>query len=103
MLKGIIDKQEHIPDYAFDLEKDIVHIYPKSEFQKKFNSPAPPNAVDKILLKSGTFEKAKRFAKKFDVYFIESEWRAMLFDKDEIPDNPDGSFINYVKWYAKNH
>lgn len=103
MLKGIIDNQDHIPDYGFTLENDTVHIYPKAEFQKKFNPPAPPNAVDKILLKSGTFEKAKRFAKKFDVYFIEGEWRAMLFDKNNIPDNPDGSFINYVKWYVKNH
>lgn len=103
MLKGIVKNQDHIPDYGFVLEDDTLHIYPKDEFQKKFKRPTPPSAIDQVKLKPDTYEKARRFAGQFDVYFIENEWRAMLADKNTVPDKPEGSFINYVKWYAKNH
>lgn len=34
---------------------------------------------------------------------IEEEWRGMLREKNSIPEIPDGSFVEYVKWYAKEH
>lgn len=102
MLKAIIDKQEHIPDYAFLLEGDTVHIYPKAEFQEKFNPPAPPSSVDQIFLKDTTYDKAKALAERFDIGFIEREWRAMI-SKQGLPDNPDGAFIGYVRWFAENN
>ena len=54
-----------------------------------------------ISLKTKTYEIAKQFAGDLDVYFIESEWRKLLLAKDSAPKNPDGSFINFVKWYVK--
>ncbi|TXK94119.1 hypothetical protein BMR07_13110 [Methylococcaceae bacterium CS1] len=103
MLKGIIENQEHIPDYTFVLDGNTVHIYPKGEFQKNLAPPNQAASIDKIILNPATLEKAKHFAGKFDVYFAESEWRSMLFNKKSIPENAEGSFISYVKWYAKNN
>ena len=101
MLKAIIDNQKHIPDYCFVLEDDTVNIYPKAKFQEKFNPPPLPETASGILLKPETLGKAKRYANGLDVCFLEREWQAMLQDKDSIPEKPDGSFINYVKWYVK--
>ena len=101
MLKAIMDNQAHIPDYAFRLENDTVYIYPKAKFQEAFNPPPLPETVSGITLKPETLEKAKRYARGLDVSFLEKEWRAMLQDKNSIPKKPDGSFINYVKWYVR--
>ena len=101
MLKAIIDNQRHIPDYTFRLEDDTVHIYPRSDFKGTFNPPPAPQAVSDILMKPETLERAQRFANGRDVPFLENEWRVMLEDKGSIPRKPDGSFINYVKWYVK--
>lgn len=103
MLKGIIENQEHIPDYTFVLDGNTIHIYPKGEFQKKLTPPNQAASIDKITLTPSILEKAKQFTGKFDVYFVESEWRSMLFSKNSTPENAEGSFISYVKWYAKNN
>ena len=104
MLINILESQDHIPDYRFELKQNTVYIYPKSAFTEKFQRKQPPSAVDKIRLKPNTYQTAKRFAPKHDIYGIEDDWRRMLLQKGEgIPDKPDGSFIAYVKWYAKEH
>lgn len=105
MLLKIIDNQDHIPDYSFSFEKDSdkISITPKTEFSEKFKEQATPENVKRIILKTKTYETAKRFSKGLDVYFLEQEWLKLLVDKDSIPSKPDGSFINFVKWYAQNN
>jgi len=99
-IKAIIDNQEHIPDYYFkyDKEEDKIYIYPKAKFIEKFTPKPKPTAIDQIKLKSKTYDTAIKHAMGFDVYFIEQEWRMMLGQKNSIPEKPDGSFINYLKW-----
>ena len=103
LIEGIIEDSEHIPDYQFELKDGTVHIYPKNEFAKKFQPKTAPSAVDKIRLKPDTYQTAKRFAPKHDVYGIEDNWRRMLMKKkgEGVPNSPDGSFIAYAKWYAQ--
>jgi hypothetical protein len=105
MIKKIIDNQTHIPDYSFtyDEEKDIINIYPKDDFASIYNEAPAPAAIDQIHLKTKTYETAKKHAKGYDVYFIEQEWRLMLAAKNSIPEKPDGSYINYLKWYVKEN
>ena len=103
MLKAIIDDNAvhaHIPDYSFELENDLVVIRPRKDFTDIFTEAESPAAIDKIFLKPSTHEVARKFNGGYDVYFLEGEWRAMLQSKKAIPENPDGSFIGYVKWYV---
>lgn len=105
MLKKIIQNHTHIPDYYFSYENDSdkVFIYPKPEFIEKYTSRPKPSSVENIELKVKTYETATKFAKGFDVSLIESEWRDMLAQKNTLPKKPDGSFVNYVKWYVEEH
>lgn len=104
MLINILENPSHIPDYHFELKQETVYIYPRSVFAEKFQPKQAPSAVDKIRLKPETYQTAKRFTSKHDVYGIEDDWRRMLLQKGEgVPEKPDGSFIAYVKWYAKEN
>jgi hypothetical protein len=56
-----------------------------------FESHAP------ISLKLDTFEKAKRAAPGFDVYFLEAEWREWINKKGQHPKDPDAAFIGFCR------
>ena len=104
MLTAIIECQDHIPDYHFELNESTVYIRPKNAFTEKFTPKPTPTAVDKIRLNPSTYQTAKRLAPKHDVYGIEDDWRRMLVQKGEaVPDKPDGSFIAYVKWFSRTN
>lgn len=77
---------------------------------KKVQVPAPPPLVpihfmadSALLLKTETFEKAKRAAPGLDVYYLESEWREWMAQKSKRPENPDAAFIGFCKRKAKQH
>ncbi len=103
MIKAIIvdsRKFDHIPDYTFELENDVVTIEPRPEFLEQYAYPKKPDLRDKISLKTQTYETARKIAGGWDVYFLEEEWRAMLCQKEGVPEKPDGSFVGFVKWYV---
>lgn len=104
LLTKILEDDSHIPDYTFELIGETVYIRPKKGFSEKFKKPDKPSNIDKIRLKTETYATAKKIAGRWDVYAIENDWRSMLVDRgDTVPDKPDGSFIAYVKWYAKKN
>lgn len=103
MIKKIIDdntQHNHIPDYYFKLEGDTVVIRPRSAFKQAYR-PAP-SAVDSIVLKTTTYEKARKFAGGWDIYVLEQDWKKMLREKG-MPDSIEGSYIGYVKWYVEKN
>lgn len=103
MLKSIIEanrKHGHIPDYTFEIKGDTVIIRPRGEFTDIYTEPETADALDKVFLQGSTIETARKFAGGYDVHFLEREWRWMLGQKKAVPENPDGSFIGYVKWYV---
>lgn len=106
MLKSIIDdnhKHKHIPDYTFEMNDDLVVIRPRRDFTDAYSEPETPDAIDKVILKPSTIEVARKFAGGYDIYFLEGTWRDFLMRKQAVPDNPDGSFVGFVKKYvAKN-
>lgn len=106
MVKTIVDlnrERLHIPDYTFELEGDLFIIRPRREFRDIFNEPEKPSAVDLIRLKDSGYSSARKFNAGYDIQFLESEWRSMLYDKKAIPDNPEGSFVGFVKAYVKKN
>ena len=106
MIKTIIDdnkKFNHIPDYTFELENDVVTMKPRPEFLERYAGPKQPGLIDKISLKTQTYENARKIAGGWDLYFLEEEWRSMLGQKEEVSERPDGSFVGFVKWYVAEH
>ena len=106
MLKRIIEdnaKHAHIPDYTFELDGDLVVIRPRADFSEIYTEAEQPAAIDQIILKTSTHDVARKFAAGYDIYFLEAEWRNMIAAKKGIPENPDGSFVGYVKWYVGKH
>ena len=51
-----------------------------------------------VRLQPGTYDKARRVAGGWDVYYLEDEWREWGIKRaDWPPRNPDGAFINFCK------
>jgi len=106
MLKAIVEmnqKKKHIPDYSFELDKDLFIVHPRSEFTDMYSEPEKPCALDKVIIRQSGMETARKFAAGYDLYFLEGEWRDMLAAKKSIPESPEGSFVSYVKWYVGKH
>jgi len=106
MVKAIVEMNQvkkHIPDYSFELDGDMFIVRPRPEFSEIYTENEKPKAIDKIIIRQSGMETAKKFAAGYDLYFLEGEWRDMLAAKKSIPDNPEGSFVSYVKWYVKKH
>ena len=55
------------------------------------------NTVDFLSLKTGTYERAKKHAKRYDIYALEAQWReATIKNGIDIVD-PDAAFIAWCK------
>lgn len=96
---GDDQKHDHMPDYRFTFDGEIVVVQPKKAGQTQ--SPTLPESDDASIppLRPDTYEKAKRAAPGWDVYAIEHEWRDWL---TEPPRNADAAFIGFCKkWYEK--
>ncbi len=97
----------HFPDYAIRLEDELVVFRPRPEFTAICTQPGGEGEAGfeaaRVVLPAGAFEAARKHAAGYDVYQLEADWRAMLADKQSVPDKPVGSFIAYVKWYVGEH
>ena len=106
MVKAIVDtnnEKNHIPDYTFELQDDLFIIRPRSEFTDIYAEPEQVAAIDQIRLPDTAYRNARKHAAGYDIYFLEREWRDMLGSKQSIPQNPSGSFVNYVKSYVQRN
>lgn len=57
--------------------------------------PLPP-------LRGDTMDKAKKLLPRYDLYAVESAWRAWAKDK-ELPGNADAAFLAFCKTYGRNN
>jgi hypothetical protein len=106
MVKAIVDmnnKKNHIPDYTFELDGDLFIIRPRSEFSDIYTKPETIFTLGQISLPDTAYRAAHKAATGYDVYFLEREWRDMLSGKKSIPQNPSGSFVNFVKSYVQRN
>jgi len=101
MIKKIIEDNQahnHIPDYHFSMKDELLVIRPRSDFTKIYDKGN--TAIDRLFISQKAFDVARKYSNGFDIYFLEQEWRSMLQAKKSSPKNPDGSYVNYVKWYV---
>jgi hypothetical protein len=88
-LSGVIEKVQtnHLPDYKISLLDDVVTFTSRRMSAREGNVRLP-------RLTPETFEKAKRAAPGWDVYYLEQEWRDWLAKK-ERPENPGAAFVAF--------
>ena len=93
------EASSHMPDYHFRLLHDVLEVSPKAEFLDIYVEAPSSKAVGAIHFSAGTYEKARKAAPTWDVYFLEQEWRMWMSEK---PKHPDGAFIGFCrKWYER--
>ena len=106
MLKSIIDANQHyshIPDYTFELVGDTVTMRPRRDFIDAYCESEKPSAMDKVILRGSGHETAKRFAEGWCTQHLEGEWRNWLSSKGSVPENPEGSFVGFVKAFVQKN
>jgi plasmid replication initiation protein len=82
-----IAKTNNLPDYKISLLDDVVTFTNRRKNAREGNVCLP-------RLKTETFEKAKRAAPGWDVYYLEIKWREWIAGKEK-PNNPDAAFIAF--------
>ena len=99
------EEHNHMPDYAFRLDADILTVTPKPEFLENY---APKPDQDKVTggyilpLSPDTFEQARELAPTWDINVLVAEWRSYAARQQEAPKNPDAAFLGFCKsWFKK--
>lgn len=86
-----IIQTNHLPDYALALDGDTITFTNRHKRRPK-KKPQDGSSV----LFTETYEKAKRVAPGWDVYYLERVWRDWSAGK-EPPRNADAAFIAFCK------
>jgi plasmid replication initiation protein len=93
--KIIEDDQEHdhMPDYAFTLEGDMMFVRPKKETHQS----ALPLPLVSLRLEADTHEHARQVAPGWDMHHLEQEWRSWVIEKGITVKDPDKHFLAFCK------
>lgn len=87
------EQHDHMPDYSFIVEGDIVIVRPKRETRQS----ALPLPLSSLRLDADTPEAARRFAPGWDIRVLEDEWRSWVLEKGIVVKNPDKHFLAFCK------
>lgn len=93
-----VTESQDIPEYALQIDGNIVVFKNKSEEKKGIG-----HHKKEILLDSDTYEKARDAAPGYDVYALEQEWRKWWHQSGE-PElkNPNAAFIGFCRQKYEN-
>ena len=105
-------KHQHFPDYSVAFEDDVIIFKNRETMPEKMRLPASPSTDDDEEEGGGeaefphispdAFEKAKKAAPGYDVYFLHEEFRGFWLDtgKPELK-SPDKAFVGFCKKRAE--
>ena len=82
-------EMNHLPDYKISLLDDVATFTSWRTSTREDNVRLP-------RLLPETFEKAKRAAPGWDVYYLEREWWEWIAGREK-PNNPDAAFIAFCR------
>jgi len=86
-------KFQHMPDYAIEMEDDMV------TFRNRERLLAAAETRHTVQLQPETYHDAKIVAPGWDIYLLEQEWLGWM---TEPPRNSDAAFIGFCrKWYER--
>ncbi|WP_039760172.1 replication initiator protein A [Bartonella queenslandensis] len=97
MMNNLI-KSNHLPDYTIEIDDDIITFINKNKVTRSSQIQAFPH------LNPETYHKARIVAPRYDIYYLEDEWREFWMNNNRpILKNPDAAFIAFCKKrYEKN-
>lgn len=92
----------HMPDYAFQLEENMVLVAPKEKLEEGPPTPLSGASGSRFLLSPEIYEQAREAAPGWDVRVLEQEWRGWCYDKQIEPENPNAHYLSFCRrWYEK--
>lgn len=86
-------QHDHMPDYAFIIDEDLVLVRPK----KKLDHGVLLSSPASLSLAPGTHEDARRLAPGWDTYHLEDEWRSWVLEKGISVKDADKHFLAFCK------
>lgn len=94
-------KEDHMPDYCFELEADILLVRPKLAFTEAIEGPSP--TLPMLLISGEGRLEAKQHAGGWDIDFIEQEFRDWVASRKEPSPirSVDAAFIGFTKTWVK--
>lgn len=96
LIGKIIDDDEqhdHMPDYGFIIEEDVVIVRPK----KGTPQTALPLPLSPLRLAPDTHEDARRLAPGWDMHVLEQDWRSWVIEKGIAVKDPNKHFLAFCK------
>jgi hypothetical protein len=60
-------------------------------------------AKQSLILSTSAYDKAKAAAPRYDVYFLEQEWREWVSKMETPPQNADAAFIGFCRMKAEKN
>lgn len=97
LVQAIIEddaRHNHMPGYSFALTEDMVEMRPKSGAKQLSLLPSPQSDLQ---LPESAYEEGRQHAPGWDIYGLESEWRAWLAKKGIAPRLPGRHFVAFCK------
>lgn len=80
-------EHDHMPDYAFEMEEDMLVVRPKTQGTLALGPD----------LSSDVYEMARRAAAGWDVRTLEADWRDWVVSKAIVVKNADQHFLSFCK------
>ena len=87
------DQHDHMPDYAFSFDDDILIVRPK----KQPPQMALPLPFTVLRIDSDTYDKARQAAPGWDVHGLEEEWRSWVIEKGIAVKDPNAHFVSFCR------
>lgn len=99
LVKNICDtdaRENHMPDYLFDLADDVLIVRPRETLVAALTGEtrSPAGA---LALSGDALEKGRTLARGWDIHALESEWRTWVSDKGIPVKNPDSHFLDFCR------
>ncbi len=84
---------DHMPDYTFTVDGDIVVIRPKKDVLQS----ALPLPLSTLRLDPDTHEEARHLAPGWDMHHLENDWRSWVIEKSITVKDPNKHFLAFCK------
>jgi plasmid replication initiation protein len=86
-------QHDHMPDYTFMVDGDMVIVKPK----RKSNQSSLPFPLTNLRLDPDIHEEARRYASGWDMHHLENEWRSWVIEKGIIVKDSNKHFLSFCK------